>query len=644
MAQDPSASRPVSRLSKESSRQQGTTESHVSSPLSSAKDRSRPGSLNLNESSPLLSPQRSQDERGPEDRGTSPALLDWNEGEEEQSKSTFYLIILTLGIGGLQIAWATELSNGSPYLLSLGMSKSLLAFVWIAGPLSGTLVQPYIGIRSDNCRSPWGKRVPFMLAGAFATAISLLCLAWTREIVHGFLGLFGANPESHGVKVCSIIFAIIFVYVLDFAINTVQAGVRAFIVDYAPTHQQEDANSWAGRITGIGNILGYISGYVNLPEIFPWLGNTQFKVLCVIASVSLCGTIVITSLYIRERDPRFEGPPSEANPGILSFFRQVFNSIRRLPPQSRKVCEVQFFNWMGWFGFLFYITTWIGQLHVNPYFASHPDLTPAEIDKAWEDATRVGTFALLIFAITSFTSNMLLPFLVVPSYHAPPPKTPSTPPHHTPGTPGTLSASTYFFPSAPSPSPTLHARLSRLLDLCQIKWLTLRRAWLLSHILFALCMASTFFISTPTQATVLAGVVGLPWALSLWAPFALISAEISKRDSEARRGGPNPKNKPEDQAGVILGLHNVAVAAPQIVSTLVSSAIFKLAQKQRGEPYDTSVGWVLRFGGLAALVAAVFTWRIREDAEPVKGNGRKREGGTGEEERGLRDHQDGEAV
>ena len=141
-------------------------------------------------------------------------------------------------------------------------------------------------------------------------------------------------------------------------------------------------------------------------------------------------------------------------------------------------------------------------------------------------------------------------------------------------------------------------------------------------------MASTFFISTPTQATVLTGVIGLPWALTLWAPFALISAEISKRDSEARRSD----NKPEDQAGVILGLHNVAVAAPQIVATLVSSAIFKLAQKQRGEPYDNSVGWVLRFGGLAALVAAVFTWRIGEDAEPVKSNGTKREGAIGEEE------------
>ena len=100
------------------------------------------------------------------------------------------------------------------------MSKALLAFVWIAGPLSGTLVQPYVGIRSDNCRIKYGKRVPFMLSGAFATAIALLALAWTREIVHGFLGLFGADSESRGVQICTFVWAIIFVYIMDFAINT----------------------------------------------------------------------------------------------------------------------------------------------------------------------------------------------------------------------------------------------------------------------------------------------------------------------------------------------------------------------------------------------------------------------------------------
>lgn len=99
------------------------------------------------------------------------------------------------------------------------MDKSILAFVWIAGPISGVLVQPYIGIKSDSCRIQWGKRKPFMVGGAVATALSFLALAWTREIVHGFLGLFGADPNSRGVKVTSIVFAVVLIYILDVAIN-----------------------------------------------------------------------------------------------------------------------------------------------------------------------------------------------------------------------------------------------------------------------------------------------------------------------------------------------------------------------------------------------------------------------------------------
>ena len=72
-----------------------------------------------------------------------------------------------------------------------------------------------------------------MLAGAFATAISLLCLAWTREIVHGFLGLFGADPESHGVMICSQLFAIVWVYILDFAINTGEICESCLLMDAA---------------------------------------------------------------------------------------------------------------------------------------------------------------------------------------------------------------------------------------------------------------------------------------------------------------------------------------------------------------------------------------------------------------------------
>lgn len=107
-----------------------------------------------------------------------------------------------------------------PYLLSLGMSKALLAFVWIAGPLSGTLVQPYIGVRSDNCRISWGKRKPFMLAGAAATIVTLMALAWVQEIVSGVMGVFGADGESPAVRTTIIVVATLLMYCLDFAINT----------------------------------------------------------------------------------------------------------------------------------------------------------------------------------------------------------------------------------------------------------------------------------------------------------------------------------------------------------------------------------------------------------------------------------------
>lgn len=171
----------------------------------------------VNEVSSLLSPASSNERRGFLGAERAAAA---DPDEFQSTKSIWYLVLLTISIGGLQIAWSVELSNGSPYLLSLGLSKSLMALVWIAGPLTGTLVQPYVGMLSDNCRLSWGKRKPFMLGGALATMISLMILAWSKDIVGSFLSLFGADPASQGVKVSVIVFAVIWVYILDFSINT----------------------------------------------------------------------------------------------------------------------------------------------------------------------------------------------------------------------------------------------------------------------------------------------------------------------------------------------------------------------------------------------------------------------------------------
>ncbi|KIW25109.1 uncharacterized protein PV07_10774 [Cladophialophora immunda] len=595
--------------------------------------------------------RHSEEPRLPEDgllsdeRPMSEAI-DYEESIVE-SKDVLYLAFLTVCIGGLQIVWSVELSNGSPYLLSLGMSKALLAFVWLAGPLTGVLVQPYVGILSDRCRVSWGKRKPFMIAGTLGTVASSMILAYAREIIRLIGGLDANAQYIGGYRTGTIILATVMMWCLDFSINTVQAAIRAFIVDNAPSHQQESANAWASRMTGVGNVLGYIFGYLNLPRYFRFFGNTQFKVLVVLASIALSSTVLISILAIKERNPQLD-PPSKADyesGGLLSFFRQVFSSIKRLPPQIRKVCEIQFFHWLGWFPFLFYITTYIGQLYVDPDLK--PGLSDDEVDRLWGKATRVGTLALLTYAIVSFASNIILPFLVVPTYKSKTadiaedfarPITPTSPI----GTRSrefpwnerpTLSRSQTSLSinrpvsipltsKSPGHSPGI---LRQWLDRLQIPGLTLRRTWLMSQLLFTLCMWSTVFISTPLAASIMTALVGVSWSLTLWAPFALISAEISRRDETRRRRQrqrlmngedldeiDDKEADEEDQAGIILGLHNVAISAPQILATLISSAIFKLLQKPRNEPGDVSVGWTLRIGGLGALAAAFITWRMKE--------------------------------
>lgn len=172
----------------------------------------------IDEQSPLIAAQATDDDADIRTRSLSEPI-----GLEDsivESKSVWYLILLTISVGGLQIVWSVEISNGSPFLLSLGMSKALVAFVWLAGPLTGVLVQPYIGIVSDRCRIPWGKRRPFMLAGTVGTIASSLLLSYAKDIVW-VLGPWANEQKYEGAwKGVTIGFATVMMWCLDFSINT----------------------------------------------------------------------------------------------------------------------------------------------------------------------------------------------------------------------------------------------------------------------------------------------------------------------------------------------------------------------------------------------------------------------------------------
>lgn len=384
----------------------------------------------------------------------------------------------------------------------------------------------------------------------------------------------------------------------------------------------------ASRITGFGNIFGYVAGYINLPTIAWFLGNTQFKDLCAIASIALGSTVLLSCILIKERDPRLEGPaPKNGGPGALSFFANLLTSIKRLPPQIKKVCIVQFCAWIGFFPMLFYTSSYIGEVWIEPQLEANPNMTPEELDDLYEQATRVGTFALLIFSIVSLIANLLLPLFIAPTYD-------SQPFYGEEESPGEGPADSIRSYNDEKKSWT---------EYLIIPGLTLRRAWMLAQLLFMGCMLCTVLVRTVEAATALIGLVGITWAVTLWAPWAIISAEISRRDATVRaqkRRAQSPdrsdagsinsssrfdgytddqdhkldsEDEEIDQAGVILGIHNMAIACPQIIATVGSSIIFRIFQKPRGTPGDHSIAIVLAIGGVAVGFSAFFIHRMQDE-------------------------------
>src|SRR6476469_1637668 len=96
--------------------------------------------------------------------------------------SNLDLFLLTFCLAGVQFTWTVELAYGTPFLASLGLSSTVTALVWMAGPLSGLLIQPLVGILSDGYQSKWGRRRPFMLGGGVVVILSIALIAYCKEI------------------------------------------------------------------------------------------------------------------------------------------------------------------------------------------------------------------------------------------------------------------------------------------------------------------------------------------------------------------------------------------------------------------------------------------------------------------------------
>ncbi|EPS95433.1 hypothetical protein FOMPIDRAFT_1054159 [Fomitopsis schrenkii] len=393
---------------------------------------------------------------------------------------------LTIGLLGVQMFWSIEMSYGTPYLLSLGLSKSAVATVFLAGPISGLVVQPLIGILADNSKSRFGRRRPYMFVGTCICVIAMLLLGFTRP----FASIFTPSG-SIANNALTVVLAIIALFSIDFSINAVQAVDRALIVDTLPSSEQADGNAWAARMLGIGSVAGYFIGNVDLTTSFPFLGKTELEVLAVLGSLLLIAMHTITAACTKER---VVVATNGSRKGFFQEVKDIWYNVRTLPPVIRQICIIQFFAWIGWFPVLFYTTEFIAELHKRAHEA-----TPQDDPDLNAEATRLGSRALLYNSILSLACNMLLPF---------------------------------FVSEATKSRAALERKLNKsrfmmIYDRIKIHLATL---WAVSHIVFAVCMAASFFYSTVWGATFFTTIAGFSWSITQWAPFSLLAEAILADD------------------------------------------------------------------------------------------------------------------
>ncbi|KAE9992805.1 hypothetical protein EG327_007729 [Venturia inaequalis] len=476
----------------------------------------------------------------------------------DREASTLYLIILTCSTGGLQVVWSLIMSNGTPFLITLGLPESLTALVWAAAPLCGFLVQPYVGVMSDRCQSPWGRRKPFILGGTIGCVACMLGLAVTKPSFHLLAQIWQWNIKDGAAQTWMLLSAISWILGLNFSIQPLQAGMRALIVDNCPAQQQAEASAWAGRITVLGNLIGYLFGFVPVHSIMPSIDVSQFAWLCIVASFILSATVGITCVLIQEEDPR--SLPTTLGEG-LSFIKTIKHivwSAQAMSYSTFEVCKVQFFAWMGWFPYLFYISSYVGNLYAAPRLAEDINMSSSDQEKIIEDAVRLGSLASLVFAVFALLTSIILPIIIDKFTH----------------------------------------------DAGQKPTTAITTAWTYTHLIFSVSMFSTIFVNSQTTAIVLAAFVGVSWAGTLWIPFALIGKDLAARNElNARVLDGELEPAQQDQAGAIMGLHNSAISAPQILAALTSGIILWLV------PRD-GLGWVMRFGGCSSLAAAWFSSKM----------------------------------
>ncbi|NP_001302820.1 sucrose transport protein SUC1-like [Brassica napus] len=268
---------------------------------------------------------------------------------------------------GLQFGWALQLSLLTPYVQLLGIPHKWSSLIWLCGPVSGMIVQPIVGYHSDRCTSRFGRRRPFIAAGAALVAVAVFLIGYAADIGHKM----GDKLEQKSPRVRAIgIFAFGF-WILDVANNTLQGPCRAFLADLSAGDAKRTrvANGFFSFFMAVGNVLGYAAGsYTNLHKMFPFAMTKACDIYCAnlkscfFLSITLLIIVTVSSLwYVKDKQWSPAVNSGDEKTSSVPFFGEILGAFKVMQRPMWMLLIVTALNWIAWFPFLLFDTDWMGR-------------------------------------------------------------------------------------------------------------------------------------------------------------------------------------------------------------------------------------------------------------------------------------------
>ncbi|HEX8494733.1 MAG TPA: MFS transporter [Pyrinomonadaceae bacterium] len=303
---------------------------------------------------------------------------------------------MSFGFMGIQFGWGLQLANMSGIYTYLGARPEEVPILWLAGPVTGLLVQPIIGSMSDRTWNRLGRRRPYFLVGAILASIALFFM-----------------PDSPVLWMAAGL-----LWILDASINVSMEPFRAFVADKLNTDQRTAGFVMQSFFIGIGqslaNLLPYIFRSMGVDErragaadaavrAIPASVNYAFKIGAVAFLICVLWTVFTTKEYPPEDMEEFERRRRE-HKGLLAAIKallaEIASAIREMPATMKQLAVVQFFTWLG----LFCMWMFFGLMTSYHIFGAANERDPLFTDgQAW------GGNAFAVYSVTCFAIAFLLP-------------------------------------------------------------------------------------------------------------------------------------------------------------------------------------------------------------------------------------------